>query len=317
MEISNLMVKDGHKVIVVTENHDWKDTEEKDGIKIYRIPVGKSVWFKKFRIWWWLWNHQDLIKKADIVHCHDVFFWYLPFRFLYPRKKIFTTFHGYETQEKVSTRAEIMRKISEILSNGNICVGDFIAKWYGTKPDFVIFGGVNTKNYVEYKPPKEPIKIAFAGRLEKDTGVHVYLKALDQLDEKKIKYQFFAYGDGSMKKYIEPYGETFGFVENVSDKIKYVDLVFASSYLTILEAMSLKKPVFAVDQNVLKRDYLEMTPFKDWIVIEDRPSKLAEYIVDYIQKPKDFMNAIEEAYDWTRTQSWDKIKNIYYQLWKK
>jgi hypothetical protein len=43
-----------------------------------------------------MWNNRDLIKEADIIHCHDVFFWYLPFRFLFPQKKVYIPFHGYE-----------------------------------------------------------------------------------------------------------------------------------------------------------------------------------------------------------------------------
>jgi len=71
-----------------------------------------------------------LIQEADIVHCHDVFFWYLPFRFLYPKKKVFTTFHGWEGIFPPKWQAKVIRNISEKLSFGNICVGDFIRKWY-------------------------------------------------------------------------------------------------------------------------------------------------------------------------------------------
>jgi len=37
-------------------------------------------------------KNRQLLQNADIIHCHDVFYWYLPFRFLYPHKPVFTPF---------------------------------------------------------------------------------------------------------------------------------------------------------------------------------------------------------------------------------
>ena len=91
-------------------------TKTHNMIRIYYFTFGRHGWAKKFRIWLTLFRYKNLIEDADIVHCHDVFIWYLPFRFLFPRKKIFTTFHGYESYP-IKKRAIIIRKISEILSN--------------------------------------------------------------------------------------------------------------------------------------------------------------------------------------------------------
>ncbi|MBI4091770.1 MAG: glycosyltransferase family 4 protein, partial [Candidatus Levybacteria bacterium] len=171
LEVSKELVKRGHEVTVITENsfslklrgvntyhsEDQSDTysinsnkavksiqidhSELKKIKVLRLNFGKENSFKKFRVWLRLLRHTDTIKKSSVVHCHDVFFWYLPFRFLFPFKKVFTTFHGYETIFPPSTKARLLRKISEKLSYGNICIGDFIKKWYGTKPDYVTYGG--------------------------------------------------------------------------------------------------------------------------------------------------------------------------------
>src|SRR3989344_7016059 len=142
-QISKELIKKGHKVIIVTEQLPIthmqlaKKHEIFEGIEIYRIEMpnwvlknnGIGRWFKKFFIWWWLLKNISIIVNADIVHAHDVFYWYLPFRFLFPFKKIYTTFHGYETKFPPTIKARIVRKISERLSNGNICVGAFIKKW--------------------------------------------------------------------------------------------------------------------------------------------------------------------------------------------
>src|SRR6266566_2270200 len=83
MEIGKRLVAMGHKVIVVTEHSEKgsKSIEEVNGITVQRINVGADDRLKKFGIWRQLWRLRKLISSADIIHCHDVFFWYLPFRF--------------------------------------------------------------------------------------------------------------------------------------------------------------------------------------------------------------------------------------------
>src|SRR4051812_13147164 len=89
LEISKRLVEKGHKVIVITEHEDkLKLKEIVDGIEVRRIKVGKDGWLKKFRIWGALWDMRKVVRRADVIHCHDVFFWYLPFRFLYPGKRV-------------------------------------------------------------------------------------------------------------------------------------------------------------------------------------------------------------------------------------
>lgn len=142
-EISKQLIKEGHMITVVTEQYtkDLPSEETYQQIKIYRIPV-KQNRFKKFIVWKWFFQHLPLLKRADIIHCHDVFFWYLPFTF-FLRKKVYTTFHGYETVFPPQQKAILIRKLSEKLSQGNICIGAFIEKWYGTKADIISYGGVH------------------------------------------------------------------------------------------------------------------------------------------------------------------------------
>ena len=97
LEISRLLIKKGHKVCIITEKYEnnLKSQEVIEGIDVYRIDIKNKS--KKLSVWSWLFKNVNLIKDADVVHCHDVFFWYLPFRFLFPFKKVYTTFHGYES----------------------------------------------------------------------------------------------------------------------------------------------------------------------------------------------------------------------------
>ncbi|MCL4353218.1 glycosyltransferase family 4 protein [Patescibacteria group bacterium] len=334
LEVGRRLVGRGHRVIVVTEElsnanilvyqleaPSAKTAENYNGLEVYRISVGGQDWFKKFRIWRQLWLKRKFFKDADLVHCHDVFFWYLPFRLLYPKKPIFTTFHGYETVFPPAKKAVLIRKISEKLSWGNICVGNYIKKWYGTKSDYITYGGVEIPNpkfkiQNKFKTQNSKYKIVFVGRLEEDTGVSVYLKTLRLLKTKKINFEFEAVGDGSLHFRVAQYGRVLGFVEGVSEYIENADIVFASSYLSILEALAYKKPVFAVYNNSLKKDYLETAPFAKFIIIKDDAQKLAEQIVYDLNHKKKIEPKISQGFEWVKGQTWDNVVDLYLRLWR-
>jgi len=129
-EVAKCLIKKGHKITVVAEND-------------MGLLVARENRLKKFKIWWWLWQNRSLINESDIIHAHDVAFWYFPFCFLYLRKPFFVTFHGWEGKFPVPWKNKLIRKISEKMARGNICVGNFIEKWYGTKADYITYGGVN------------------------------------------------------------------------------------------------------------------------------------------------------------------------------
>jgi len=333
-EISKRLVAIGHDVTIVTEElggeyHIFAKTSGKETtIKVIRIPVGKDNWFKKFRIWKWFFQNQDILKNADIIHCHDVFFWYLPFRFLYPFKKVYTTFHGYETIFPPKKSAIRIRRISDKLSLGTICVGDYIKKWYGTKPDYIIYGGISEikKENVVVKQilsqlakvlkKDEKLKIIFIGRIDEDNGISIYLRTLDKLRENSIPFKLNFFGDGSLKNNAKKYGIVHGFIDDIFLQIKKSDIVFASSYLSILESLAQKKLVFSVHTNELKKDYLEMSPFSKNIICVNSPEDLYENIKKYSDNPEKKNEMVEKGYDWVKDQTWDNVTNIYLTLWK-
>ena len=314
-EISKLLVKRGHKVTVITEKFDKKLTSKDNvqGIKIYRIDVGRDT-FKKLRIWRELLKFKGTVKEADIVHCHDVFFWYLPFRFMFPKKSVFITFHGYETKFQPSKKAIFVRKLSEKLAQGNICVGDYIKKWYGTRPDFVTYGGIKVSSikYQVLSRQNDKLRILFVGRLEKDNGIDIYLKALEILKKRGVRFEFEVVGDGTYRNEVEKYGKTYGFTQNIREYIRKANMVFASSYLSIFEAMVAKKPVFAVYNNPLKKDYLEMTPFSKYLIISGR----AENLVNEIENLKKRDPMVKNAYEWVSKNTWQNVLDKYLELWK-
>ena len=309
-EVAKILARE-NDVTVITEGKKDK-RENLKGIKIIRLSFGKKDWFRKFIIWGKLLKYRKVIEKADIVHCHDVFFWYLPLRIIYPRKKVFTTFHGYETVFPPKTKAIFMRKLSEKLSNGNIAVGNYIRKWYGTKSNAVIYGGSEKRNIKNTKRKiGKKINILFIGRIEKDTGVATYSEILKLLGS----YNFEACGDGSLRSILEKYGKVNGFVKNLNRYIAKADIIFASSYLSIILGLSLKKPVFSAFENPLKEDYLKLAPFSKWIYTAKSPKVLTKKIKTVMKNKKLREKNINLAYNWANEQTWDKITGIYLKLW--
>lgn len=313
LEVSKELIKKGNEVTVVCEG---KGDEVFEGINVKRISVTAGGKIKKFLIWYWFLKNLSLIREAEIIHCHDIFFWILPFRFLFPFKKIYTTFHGWEGIFPIPKKNIWLRKIYEKLSNGNICVGDYLKKWYKTKTDFVTYGGVENYGYHQQKKNLKVPLICFLGRLENDTGLPVYLEAMKKIEEfSKGKIAYIFIGDGSLRGKATALGHVTGFVK---DPLKYIidsSFVFTSSYLFSLEAMYFKKKVFSVYDNPLKEDISKMTPFSEWIDIEKDALALAEKTFVFLKKTEKFNTTIDKAYQWAREQTWEKVANLYLKLW--
>ena len=333
MEVGKRLVKKGHRVIVITEYE--KNTNDLnyqslsasatiEGIEILRIQVGKEGKLKKFRIWLNLLRHLGVINSADVVHCHDVFFWYLPFRFLFPFKKVYTTFHGYEGNKIPNKKAILMHKLAEKLSWGNICVGDFLKKWYGTKSTFVTYGAVDVdKQKTENNKQKtDKNLIVFLGRLEEEAGIMEYLKAFKEISQKYKELRLVVLGDGSQKEKAREFveqnklGVEFkGFIENTEYFVNRASFVFTSRYLGILESMMSKKYVLAVYNNEIKKDYLQMAPFADFISIAKNSNEIQRELEMYLSNDELKNAKVNKGYNWVKTETWDKMVNIYLKLW--
>jgi hypothetical protein len=187
-----------------------------------------------FYIWWWLFKKRDIIKNADIVHVHDVFIWYLPFRFLYPRKKLYTTFHGWEGVYPIKLWQLLNKKIANKLSKGSISVGKYIEKYYGIKSDHIIYGGVGKLSKNKFVKKKDTI--VFLGRQDADTGINEFKEWL-----KKQKNNFKVRHISN-----DPNPEKF---------LKSAQYCVPSGYLSYLEAKNNFCKIITFANNPLKIDY--------------------------------------------------------------
>ncbi len=105
--------------------------------------------------------------------------------------------------------------------------------------------------------------------------------------------------------------------DNPEKYFSHYRFAFLSRYLSILEAFAAKRLVFAVYDNPIKKDYLQMTPYADWIVTAKDAEELAEKVVYYLENPKKEKEMVDRAYNWVVSQTWTKVAQVYLELWKK
>lgn len=313
-EITNVLSKKGYDVTIVTEQYDKAlPLNEKVGnANIFRVPIGKSEFLKKFYIWKWVLTHYNLFVHTEIIHTHDVFYWILPVRPFLLSKKIYTTFHGYEDYP-VKMRRKMLRKISELLSNGSICVGDFMKKWYWSKPNIVIYGGVrgNTTTYVPNR-----LSAVFFGRLDDQTGISEYIEAYKAIKKKYPNFKLTVVGEGKFKYKIPKEVKVVPFVTDVDNFIIENRFIFVSRYLSMLEALLYEREVIAVYDNPIKKDYLQQSPFKKYVSIARNGHEIADFVIDSIKNTEANRYKIKSGKVWAKSNSWEKVVATYQSLWK-
>lgn len=312
-EISKESIQAGHEVIVITEQHDesLSATEIIDDLKIIRIPAGG--YNSKLETWKALWQYHHVWQEADIIHVHDVFWWMLPFILLI-KNKLFMTFHGWEGQYPVRWQAKAQRWLANTLAVKSIHVGEWIQEFYWDKPDAVMYGGVNLPQ-LNFKKPIQSSKIVFLGRLSLDNDVHLYLKVLDTLKLKNKKPVVWL-GDGEMRTECEKYGQVMGFVKKPELYLQAADIVFASSYLSILEAQALGKVVVAMYSIPLKKRYLETFPGVSSMIIGTDPQKVSSAIKELQRNKRKQIELSQSASRFAKSQTWKKVAEVYESLWQ-
>lgn len=219
-QISKQLEKIGYSITTISE----------EDIKQPQIKIIGLLY-----IWIWLFRNRRFIKKADIIHIHDVFIWYLPFRFIFPFKKVFITFHGWEGKYPIPFWNVLNKRVANKLTNGSIAVGKYIEKWYGIKSNFIIYGATGLRQGYG-RQGKIKNSIVWLGRTDNDTG---YIEFQKWLSKQKTKY-------------------TVKYVTNVSNPEKYLktaEYCVPSGYLSYLEAKQYGCKILTFANNPLKEDY--------------------------------------------------------------
>lgn len=316
-KLSQKLIADGHSVTVVTEQFGEKLPLEEtyDGITIARLPF--SFLRDKLATWQWMWQQRRLFLEAEVVHVHDVFWWYLPLRLFFWKQPVHTTFHGYEGVEPPKWKAVVHRKVVEWLSRKTICVGDFMRKWYTAKPDAVTYGAADWLELVNPEKEGKPKTAVYFGRLAADAGVMSYVRAMERLGS---EWKLDVYGDGPQRHEIEHYMRAHTVNVQISPWNDQMSIIignyryaFVSRYLAMIEAMQAKRLVVAVYNNEIKRDYLFCHPMRKNMIIAGKPQELVEKLNELTERDEQQM--VHNAYVWAKEQTWDTMKETYVSLW--
>ena len=284
-EVAKRLKLKGKSVTIFTEKYDpkLKNVENINGVKVVRFFYPHIKFFGLLNIWLQIFKQRKIILNADMVHIHDVFIWYLLFRFLFPNKKVVTTFHGWEGVYPIPKWNIFLKKLASKLSYKTIAVGKYIEKYYGIKSNKIIYGGVATPLHSDVV--KNRRSMVFVGRLDKDTGLLNFLEYLKTIP-KNWKVEFV--GDGELQGECAKYGKVHGFC-NPAPFLKKAEYCVPGGYLAALEALSYGCKLKLYWNNKVKEDYWKMSPF---------------------YKIKD-----KKLTDWSKSQTWEKITNEYLDLY--
>lgn len=308
--LSSRLSSRGHKVTVLTTKYksSLASREKIDGVKIIRFTQPNIKFIGLVYTWLWLLKNVSLINKSDLIHCHDIFIWYLPFRFLFPKKPVFTTFHGRWGKYPIPKIDIFQKRIGAKLSTKIMCIGDYIPKNYGIKADIVSYGATDIPKRT-YK--KDEDLVIYVGRLDKDIALQPIFKVFDKIDGKRIEFC----GDGELMAECMQYGKVHGFSDPrpFYQRAKYC---FASGYLTIIEALVHKCLVFIAYNHPLHKDYYQLAPFSEFIVYSSDPNEIFKKFIFYSENPDKTQKQIKRGYEWAKSQTWSKLTGQYLQLWR-
>ena len=257
-----------------------------------------------------------------VVHIHDtlpLLLWYLPLLVMNSATPIYATFHGFE-RDPVPVIFKLLRRIARWLVSGSICIGHFIPETYGVNCDMILTGATDCVDLVE-QPRNGAV---FVGRLEQDTGILEYIKAIAILKETHdIEMPLTLCGEGSLQREVSNLGtskgivmEQMGLVSNPQTVMNSNQLCLAAGYLSILEAMSLGLPVIGIAGSPLKAAYLKGV-LKDGgpISIQTTPEGVAHEIARIIKDPHLAARISERGKRFASKMSWDCMTRAYLNLW--
>lgn len=331
--LSEELLADGNEVYVIVCRNDISLYERNyiGKIEVIRLHANSTKIYPHFSQITNLFKIRNEIEQANIIHFHDyktMYIWGIPAYLIFKlfKKRVYITFHGWEGILPIQQKTILLRRFCEFITNGSICIGHFIIKWYGTQSNIVSYGGVTPKKIINDSAIEFVDKqyALFIGRIEHDTGIIDYVQAWRKINERCPDLLLVVCGDGTLKQDVELIINKHcikniifkGFVEDINQYISQAEFVFASGYLAILESFSYYKPVIAFYDNELKKDYLEMIPnSSEMMWITNDHNGIRHAVQEVREKGTVTKSKIEKAYLYSRENNWTKVKEDYYRLW--
>ncbi|MDQ3008923.1 MAG: glycosyltransferase family 4 protein, partial [bacterium] len=157
------------------------------------------------------------------------------------------------------------------------------------------------------------LNIAFLGRLSLENEVAKFTQSIELLRKKGFTVSMKWVGDGPLRSLAETVGEVTGFVNEPTQYLQTADIIFVSSYLSLLEAQSLGKICCSFYSHALKKRYLETYPGSQWCVVAEEPQQLLEQLLKLTDS--EALTLRTAGKDWATLQTWEKVTDTYEAIW--
>jgi len=257
----------------------------------------------------WTYKFQDRCRPAELqtnIAWADVIFSHGWFSFLHGAgKRQIIVAHGWEGKcppdpETVKVRQEISAQADAVIH-----VGYHIEKWYGIKPDAVIWGGATIPSG---KLPDPIWPAVYIGRLAPDTCPHMVFEAAEALG---FRLPIFAEGElrGELQERF-PEHDYYGFTRRLERKIPLGKIVFCSGYLTMLEVAMRRRLIVSFYDTEIRRDIIDNIPLH--VLYGASSADVVKLIRNISARSREHF--LDENLAFARTQTWDRVAEIYIQF---
>jgi glycosyltransferase involved in cell wall biosynthesis len=300
---------------------------EERGHRVEVITVFKDTPKTKLSVWKAMWQQRTFFFKADVVQVHDVWWSILPvLPFIF--HKLYCTFHGWEGVYPVPLRFKLHRYCAALTVRKCIHIGAWISHFYWGKSDLVLYGGVDKKvaqsrtfpqsQRLQKSDGEKRLKLVFVGRLVAENLIKEYTQCVQLLLDRGYAVTVSWVGDGDQRKVAAQYGAVTGMVsqEQVVAAILDADYVMANSYLSMLMAQALGKPVLALYNHPLKQAYLETYPLQATLLCAASSTLLVGLLLSWNQTPdSDHARAVVQKKVFEQ-YTWAQVTDAYLRIWQ-
>ncbi len=316
----------GHRVRVIAGAHrpGLASCEVHDGVEVYRFPAYRSparAWLHLMRVRW-------VFRQADVIHVsntHVLEYFYRMVAWTLPRQPVFLTRHGmsYTCPVPESEKARARRSLE--LVQGVIHDGCFIEPWLGVSPDAAPDQGLYPEaDALPHEPEPPPTRATFVGRLDRDSGIAVYVDAIAELrDRHGLTVRLDVYGGGGLADELRARVERddlpivfHGWQEGAQARLTDGCFAFVAGRLAMQEAMARRRLVVAAYADPLKRDYVCGEPFSPYLVSGGDATTIAAKVAHYATSDAERRALVDAAYAHARTLNWRRTAEAYVKIWR-
>ena len=315
----------GEKLIELGHEVDYLSCEDLPCLKIKGLANPSFMVLSAFSA-----LARRLKKKYDVVHAHNIPSC-IAMR-LTPARRVLTL-HGVYSEQIKYLHGGVAGKISSYLENKALEWADAVtavskatAEWYRKR-------GVNVKyvpNAIDPADlPSEELKlfdkqIVFIGRLSKEKGPDILLKAFKQLD---TDAHLLFIGDGPLRSQLETEAEGYNHIHFLGYKPRHeaLKILKASDIFVLpsrheglstalLEAMALKVPIIATRI----AGNLELIDENSGMLVDpENPKQLAEAIAMLLSNNDKAKRLAENAYNKAMNKyNWNVVIHLYLKIYE-